>query len=156
MSEAFIPLINPAGGRIVNLGSGAGPMFVVKQDKAKQDFLGPEKPTWAELETYMKETVGNVDNFGAYGLSKAVMHKYTEISAKENPTLMISVVSPGFVDTALCKGFGAKLTPEEGTKSTIHCLFTDLEASGLYFGSDALRSPLHVTRNPGDPAFTGY
>ena len=28
MTEAFIPLIDPNAGRIVNLGSGAGPMFV--------------------------------------------------------------------------------------------------------------------------------
>ena len=47
MSEAFIPLINPEGGRIVNLGSGAGPMYVVKQDDKTKSFLGAEKPTWA-------------------------------------------------------------------------------------------------------------
>ena len=43
----------------------------------------------------MNDTAGKIEAFPVYGLSKAVMHKYTEISAKENPKLMISVVSPG-------------------------------------------------------------
>ena len=32
MSEAFIPLLDASTGRVVNLGSGAGPMYVKKQD----------------------------------------------------------------------------------------------------------------------------
>ena len=32
MSDAFIPMIDSSVGRIVNLGSGAGPMFVKKAD----------------------------------------------------------------------------------------------------------------------------
>ena len=37
-----------------------------------------------------------------------------------------------------------------------HCLFTaGAECTGFYFGSDALRSPLHFMRNPGDPAWDG-
>ena len=59
MSKAFIPLIEPAGGRIVNLGSGAGTMFVKKQDKDKIAFLSTESPTWEQLEAYMKETAPN-------------------------------------------------------------------------------------------------
>ena len=46
MSVAFVPLIEPAGGRIVNLGSGAGTMFTAKQDQEKQAFLSTESPTW--------------------------------------------------------------------------------------------------------------
>ena len=53
-------------------------------------------------------------------------------------------------------GGGGNLTPEQGSKSTLHCLFGDLEGNGWYYGSDALRSPLHTTRDPGTPAFTGY
>ena len=79
MSEAFIPLIEPAGGRIVNLGSGAGPMYVAKQDKDVQALLSTESPTWDQLETFMKETCANsaTNAFGVYGCTKAVMAKYT-------------------------------------------------------------------------------
>ena len=89
-------------------------------------------------------------------MSKAALSKYTEVCAKDNPNLKISCVSPGFIDTELVKGMGAKLTPEQGTVSTRHCLFENLDGNGWYYGSDGVRSPLHVVRNPGEPAFTGY
>ena len=50
MSEAFIPLLDAANGRVVNLGSGAGPMYVRKQDQATITFLSTQTVTWAELE----------------------------------------------------------------------------------------------------------
>ena len=50
MSEAFIPLLDAANGRVVNLGSGAGPMYVKKQDQAAITFLSTQTVTWAELE----------------------------------------------------------------------------------------------------------
>lgn len=53
------------------------------------------------------------------------------------------------------RGAAAK-TPEEGTVAIKHCLFTaGPECSGWYFGSDAVRSPLHFMRNPGEPAYDG-
>jgi len=70
--------------------------------------------------------------------------------------LKINAISPGFVDTALTAGYGASLTPEQGTVAIRHCLFKELEGNGWYYGSDAVRSPLHFMRNPGEPAFAGY
>ncbi len=55
--------------------------------------------------------------------------------------------------TTLC--FRTK-TPEEGTLAIKHCLFAAAPAeSGHYLGSDAIRSPLHYMRNPGEPAYDG-
>ena len=51
-------------------------------------------------------------------------------------------------------GFGAKLTPDQGTVSCIKCLFGDVH-SGCYYGSDGLRSPLTCTRDPGMPEYEG-
>ena len=51
---------------------------------------------------------------------------------------------------------GNKKPVEEGTVSIKHCLFADLDGNGWYYGSDAVRSPLHYMRSPGEPAFTGY
>ena len=47
------------------------------------------------------------------------------------------------------------LTPDKGTKSTMHLLFADLEGNGRFYGSDAKRSPLDKMRSPGEPEFTG-
>ena len=66
------------------------------------------------------------------------------------------MVSPGFINTAMTKGYGATLQPEQGTVSIKHCLFNHLKGNGWYYGSDAIRSPLHFMRNPGEPAFEGY
>ena len=52
-------------------------------------------------------------------------------------------------------GFGAKLTPKEGTVSIRACLFNELPGNGLYYGSDGLRSPHHIGREPGTPAYDG-
>ncbi len=88
-------------------------------------------------------------------MSKATMHMYTAFLACIYPNLKISAVSPGFIDTAMTKGFGATLKPEEGTVSIKHCLFNTLNGNGWYYGSDALRSPLNYLRNPGEPEFKG-
>ena len=52
------------------------------------------------------------------------------------------------------KLMGAK-TPDEGTVSTMHLLFQDLEGNGRYYGSDAKRSPLDKYRSPGSPEYEG-
>ena len=54
----------------------------------------------------------------------------------------------------MTKGYNAKLTPEEGTKSSVHALFADV-TTGFYYGSDGLRSPLTCTRDPGTPEYQG-
>ena len=42
VSEAFVPLLQPQGGRIVNVTSAAGPMYVSKCTEAKKAFLDDE------------------------------------------------------------------------------------------------------------------
>ena len=45
-----------------------------------------------------------------------MVHKYTEVSARENPSLKVNSVSPGYTDTNMTRGvnmgLGAKQTPE--------------------------------------------
>ena len=47
----------------------------------------------------------------AYGLSKACIAAYTMILARTNPRIYSSTITPGFIQTAITKGMGAKLTP---------------------------------------------
>ena len=52
-------------------------------------------------------------------------------------------------------------SPEAGAAAAEYLMMTDLKSeitdyeSGRYYGSDAIRSPLHKYRSPGDPAYDG-
>jgi len=153
--DAFIPLIGKEG-RIVNVGSGAGPMWLGKQDNATKKLLQDPKLKWAELDAFVKKIpISSLEGFAGYGLSKAAVATFSMILAQEHPSILSSTITPGFIDTAICKGMGASKKPEEGTVSIHRCLFTKLDGNGYYYGSDGLRSPLDRGRNPGDPAFKG-
>lgn len=153
--DSFLSLIDPTSGRIVNLGSGAGPMYVeqVADISDKKMLCSPETVTWDWIEKHAKEKVNSQNS---YAMSKALLAMYTGVLAREHPNIKSSVVSPGFVETQLTAGFGSdKITPEQGTKSTTVALFDELEGNGRFYGSDGLRSPYHFKRSPGSPEWDG-
>jgi NAD(P)-dependent dehydrogenase (short-subunit alcohol dehydrogenase family) len=176
--EAFLPLLDPNGGRIVNVTSAAGPNFVATCSAERQRFFLDDKVTWPQLQAVIDESLALGDNnkegFAAkglgdgspYGLSKACANLYTLLLARANPKLHINACTPGFIETDMTRSYaqaqnktpaevGMK-TPFEGALSTIHLLFSDaLEGNGRYYGSDAKRSPLDRYRAPGSPEFTG-
>ncbi len=45
--------------------------------------------------------------------------------------------------------------PEEGAAASVFLIMDEPKGSGMYFGSDCLRSPMHYYRAPGSPAYTG-
>lgn len=124
-------------------------------DEARMLMKG--EATWDELEAYVKSKLssGSLDDMGVYGLSKAGVAAYTQFLAKQNPCIMCSCMSPGFIATNMTKGFGASKTPAEGTPAIKKCLFDELDGSGWYYGSDGVWSPYHFMRNPGEPAYDG-
>mmetsp|Transcript_36050 Transcript_36050/g.61491 ORF Transcript_36050/g.61491 Transcript_36050/m.61491 type:complete len:153 (-) Transcript_36050:3363-3821(-) len=147
-------MLNPTGGRIVNLGSGAGPMFfdfINKQQKER--YIQPMSEEEIEKEISAIQSMN--DGFAAYAGSKALLSCYTMALAKQHPNLMISVLTPGWIQTNMTRGQGASKLPHEGTISLLKCLFEDLPSSGYFWGSDGLRSPLHYCRNPGEPEYDG-
>jgi carbonyl reductase 1 len=153
VNEHFIDLLDEKNGRIVNLGSGAGPSYVsgcsIEEKKA---LCSPDTITWEFIEQHAK---AKLNSSGAYGLSKSLLACYTGVFAREHPNILTSCVSPGFIDTQMTAGWGASKTPEQGLLPITHCLFEDLAGSGWYYGSDAVRSPYHFMRNPGEPAYDG-
>lgn len=157
VTDAFVGLIDPSVGRIVNVSSGAASMFLKTQDAATKALFSNPNVTMEELEAGMKEKIASGDTgYGkGYGLSKAGLTALTLIQAKAYPNLKVLSLSPGFIDTPMTKGFGAKLTPEQGCVSAIKCLFSEDVTSGYYYGSDGLRSPLTMTRDPGMPEYEG-
>jgi len=173
VSEAFIPLLSRDGGRIANTSSGSASSYVsgammgnplgVATAAQKRPLMDPDV-TWEQIEAvveveraggFTRDASRQQPGWCAYGLSKAGLTAYAMLLARENPDLVVSSCSPGFINTKMTAGWGAELQPKDGTKSLKHCLFGALGGKGWYFGSDALRSPLHVMRNPGEPEYDG-
>jgi len=155
VTEGLLELIDPVAGRIVNVSSGAASKWVREQDANTKKLFSSSDTTWQELDEAVNVNLSK-KNFtrGGYGLSKAALTAITMIHAKQNPSLVVTSLSPGFINTPMTAGNGAKLTPEQGCVSALKCLFGDV-TSGWYYGSDGLRSPLTVTRDPGTPEYHG-
>lgn len=167
MVDNFVPLLQK-GGKLIATGSGSASMYVdggrggATPVETRKKILTNPKVEWTDLTEIMQAELDA--NFGtddegqkgmlAYGCSKALMTAYHFIVSREHPELVVSVCSPGFIQTKLTAGMGASLTPEEGTKSLKKLLFEDLGGHAwIYYGSDALKSPLDVLRNPGEPEY---
>ena len=156
VSDAFLPLIASEGGRIVNVSSGAAPGWLKNQNEATKKLFTSAETTWEALDAAVQSIKGDGESSGfyPYGLSKASLTAYTILQSVAHPNLTCTSLSPGFIMTAMTEGFGARLTPEQGTVSLMRCLFGEV-VSGYYYGSDGLRSPLTVSRDPGTPEYEG-
>lgn len=161
MVEAFVDT-GLVSQRVVNVGSGSGPSYVARCPSETQEKLCRTPKSWEEIESFIAQSAdgqtglgSEADGNGAYGLSKAMLSLYTMLCAEENPNILSSCVSPGWIKTKLVGNSGATKPPEEGTASIRHTLFEKLDGNGWYYGSDCVRSPLHFMRNPGEPAYNG-
>ncbi len=154
--EAFLPLLDQSKGRIVNLGSGSGPMYTGGQSVDDKKILcspDSDECTLAWIDAHASQRNNGMND--SYGLSKALVACYTGFLARTYPNILSSCVTPGFIDTQMTSGWGASKTPEQGTVPILHTLFDTLEGNGYYYGSDAKRSPYHFMRNPGEPVYDG-
>lgn len=156
VNEAFANLMERPGGRIVNVGSAAGPSFVesLEDGDLKQKLTKP----WiiqggiAELD----EIARNINTKDGYFSSKALLNAYTMLHAKLEKELIINSCSPGWILTDLTKGTGATNPPSKGAVSSVWALMSkDIAVlpSGRYYGSDCIRSPLHYYRGPGEAPY---
>ncbi|GAX75197.1 hypothetical protein CEUSTIGMA_g2641.t1 [Chlamydomonas eustigma] len=182
--DAFLPLLDPEHGRIVNISSGAATMFVsaCAPEAAKKLFTNPAI-SWEEISNVLEKVnstpVASRADLSAslglppatqsmyeYGLSKACLTAYTLLLAKQYPKLVINACTPGFIETDLTLPFTANTgksakemgmkSPEEGTVAPVRLMMDPtITTSGRYYGSDGLRSPLDRYRSPGDPEYEG-
>jgi NAD(P)-dependent dehydrogenase (short-subunit alcohol dehydrogenase family) len=174
--EAFVPLLDPASGRVVNVTSASGPSFVARCSPERQRFFVSPDTDWPALDGLLRECLaiaGDEAAFTArgladgepYGLSKACANTYTQHLARRYPSLRINACTPGFIETDMTRHYAeeegkapAELgmkPPSEGTRAPLFLLFGELEGNGRYYGSDARRSPLDRYRAPGTPAYDG-
>ena len=172
--DAFIPLLDPVHGRIVNITSASGPNFVYDCSPERQKLLTDKTIQWTTLHAFMAECLsvknGALSTMGLasgqeYGLSKACANSYTMVLARNYPNLCINACTPGWIETDMTRprtGSTSKSAaelgmspPSEGTRSAMFLLFDELEGNGRYYGSDAARSPLDRYRAPGSPPYSG-
>ena len=174
--DALIPLLDPRGGRVVNITSAAGPMFVSSCSETRRDMLTDPDVTRKQIQGLIDEAVSigagdgdftarGLGSGGAYGISKACANAATLELSRTHPQLVINACTPGYIETdmtrphAIVRGktpaeMGMK-PPAAGTHSAAFLLLGKPGASGQYYGSDAVRSPLDRYRSPGDPPYTG-
>jgi carbonyl reductase 1 len=161
VNDAFRSMMQTPRGRIVNIASASGPIFVsgcpdaVLCQKLSQPWT--IKGGIREL-----DNIANDPKHGgggdAYGFSKALVNAYTWLLAKEEPELIINAVTPGYILTDMTRGAGASKPPSEGAVPPVWLLMSEELNSvptGRYYGSDCKRSPLNCYRGPGDPVYMG-
>lgn len=164
--DAFLPLLgSEPRGRIVNVTSASGPMFVASASAEQKALLLDPELTWPRLRAFVEDEVakGAVDD--AYGFSKACANAYTALLARAHPELHVNACTPGYIETDMTRPHAAgrgksaaelgMKPPSEGTRAPLFLLFEELEGNGRYYGSDGKRSPLDRYRAPGAPAYEG-
>ena len=171
--DAFLPLLNPSIGRVVNVTSASGPLYLAGSSNETKNLLTNPDVSWTQIEKFMSEclkleserTTDWGGDWSAYGISKACTNAYSIYLAKNNPNLTINACTPGFIETDLTRPLaesngktpaemGMK-SPEEGVSASVFLLMGNPSGSGHYYGSDCVRSPLDKYRSPGDPPYTG-
>ena len=174
--DAFLPLLGLSIGRVVNVTSASGPIYLAGSSEEVKKLLTNPDVSWTEIEEFMQEclkssseserTVDQDSEIGsAYGISKACTNAYTIYLARQNPKLTVNACTPGFIETDLTRPMseansktpaemGMK-SPEEGASASVFLLMGNPSGSGHYYGSDCVRSPLDRYRSPGDPPYTG-
>lgn len=158
VNTEFGKLLNKPGGRIVNVASASAAYFVsgCSDSELRTKFTKPMTIGSVDALDTIAQSPRNVDD--AYGYSKALVNAYTVLHAAEEPDLVINSCTPGFIDTDITKGMGASNPPSKGAVPPVFLLMSnefEKLPTGRYYGSDLIRSPLHVYRGPGDPPYEG-
>lgn len=109
VDDAFLPLLDPNKGRIVQISSGVATGCVSKCSAERKGFFTDANITWDQIMNLMTEVESYPDgskeleahglgkSMGVYGLSKALLNSYTMILARENPKLKVNSCSPGLI-----------------------------------------------------------
>ena len=107
VTDAFLPLLDTPG-RVVMVGSGAGPGFIKGcSDAAIKRVLIGGDATWDQIVGTLDAGVRH-DRMQGYGLSKAALCAYTMLLARTHPQHVFGICSPGFIATKMAAQYGAK------------------------------------------------
>ena len=156
VNDAFAKYLERPGGRIVNVASASGPNFVAEIDdkNLKEKLTKPWTIPGGIKE--LDEMAKNMKGDNAYGASKAILNAYTVLHAKMNKDLVINSCTPGYIKTDMTSGTSATNPPQKGAVPPCWLMMDEQvpnQPTGRYYGSDCVRSPLHVYRGPGDAPY---
>lgn len=156
VNDAFGKHLKRPGGRIVNVSSASGPIFL--QNLSDANLKGKLNQAWTipggleELDTIARTIKGGNE----YGASKALLNAYTFLYAKANKDLIINAITPGYIKTDLTAGSGASNPPSKGAVPPCWLMMDEDVAhqpTGRYYGSDCVRSPMDCYRGPGEEPY---
>jgi carbonyl reductase 1 len=156
VNDSFGKLLKSPGGRIVNIASASGPNFISTmpdRDPLKEKLTKPWTITGGIAEL---DAIAHKMRADSYGASKALVNAYTGLHAKTDRNLIINSCSPGYIATDMTRGSSASSPPSKGAVTPCW-LMMDEEVehfpTGRYYGSDCVRSPLHLYRGPGEDPY---
>jgi len=135
VTAAFAPLLG-AGGRVINVSSGAGLRAAAVLAPADREAL--EADTVADIRAAAARLA--VGSETVYGISKAALNAYTKLAARTYPALRVNACSPGFCRTEIA-GPNADYSEREpkapalGADVVVKLLFDDAlsQATGKFF-----------------------
>ena len=123
VTDAFLPLLDTPG-RVVMVGSGAGPGFIKGcTDAAIKRVLIGGDATWDQIVGTLEAGLAH-DRMQGYGLSKAALCAYTMLLARTHPQHVFGICSPGFIATKMAAQYGAKkpcAAPRRAVPCPRHC-----------------------------------
>eukprot|EP00401_Gymnodinium_catenatum_P019797 CAMPEP_0117590418 /NCGR_PEP_ID=MMETSP0784-20121206/70965_1 /TAXON_ID=39447 /ORGANISM="" /LENGTH=273 /DNA_ID=CAMNT_0005392025 /DNA_START=175 /DNA_END=996 /DNA_ORIENTATION=- len=152
VDDAFLPLLDPQRGRIVQMSSGAASGCVSRCSAERRAFFTDANITWeqisnlvTEVESYPNgakdlEAHGLGNSMGVYGLSKALLNSYTMLLARENPELKINACSPGMIATDII----ASILPWWVPIPTAAVVFLARQAMGAKTPDEGTVSTMHL------------
>ena len=136
VTAAFAPLLG-AGGRVINVSSGAGLRAAAALAPADREAL--EADTVADIRAAAARLAYTAD-IAVYGLSKAAVNAYTKLAARTYPALRVNACSPGFCRTEIAgpnADYSARepKAPALGADVVVKLLFDDAlsQNTGKFF-----------------------
>jgi len=123
VTEALLPLMPDAGGRVITVSSEAGRLggystslqkrFLGASsrfdiDELRQEFISAIRDNAVESRGWPRST---------YKVSKALVNAYVRVVTRERPKVFFAAVCPGWVKTRMAPG--GQLTPAEGADTPI-------------------------------------
>ena len=134
VTAAFAPLLG-AGGRVINVSSGAGLRAAAALAPADRDALEADSVADIRAAAARLAAPGTI-----YGISKAVVNAYTKLAARTYPALCVNACSPGFCRTDIAgpnADYSARepKAPALGADVVVRLLFDDAlsQKTGTFF-----------------------
>jgi carbonyl reductase 1 len=149
LTQGLLPILKKSDNPIiVNLGSVAGHLKILKSENKKMQFMKPSI-TLDELNSYvrcfmedvMTKGVNNEWSNTCYGMSKLAVICMTKILANAEPSIKINAYCPGFCSTDMSSHRGSR-SPEQGARVGLYLATLDRASSisGKFFTNDKTAS----------------